>query len=393
MRKVSLLFSMLLLLAQFLPAQTYTVLHSFTSGADGGYIYAGPTLDAGGNLYGTTGAGGADNDGVVYKYKTSAGTLSALYSFTGATDGRGLATRVIIGPNGSLYGSDAEGGTNNHGVVYNLQPPQSICISFSCPWSETTLYTFATSSGYDTGRNDLMFDSVGNIYGAAVNGGAYGYGTIFEMTYSGGAWTKTDIFSFGASSGDGQNPSGGVVFDASGNIYVPTTAGGEYSCGVVDKLTLVSGVWTETVLYSFNCSSYNGAGGTLVLDASGNIYGGTEFSGIGGGGCVYELTHSGVFNVLANFGGGAGGPVQGVAMDASGTLYGTTQNDGLYEEGNIFKLTPSGGGWAYTSLHDFTGGTDGGLPQGKVAISSTGVLYGTAFNGGAGYGVLWEYQQ
>ncbi len=78
-------------------------------------------------------------------------------------------------------------------------------------------------------------------------------------------------------------------------------------------------------------------------------------------------------------------------MDGAGNLYGTTGCDGLYESGNVFKLTPSKGGWTYTSLHDFTGGSDGGSPFSNVIFDAVGNLYGTAYAGGShGVGVVWE---
>jgi uncharacterized repeat protein (TIGR03803 family) len=78
-------------------------------------------------------------------------------------------------------------------------------------------------------------------------------------------------------------------------------------------------------------------------------------------------------------------------MDTAGNLYGTTNSSGAYLQGNVFKLAPSGGGWTFTSLHDFTGGNDGGNPWGNVILDANGNLYGTASSGGAyGAGVVWE---
>ena len=81
-----------------------------------------------------------------------------------------------------------------------------------------------------------------------------------------------------------------------------------------------------------------------------------------------------------------------LAMDGAGNLYGTTYCDGAYGYGNVFKLAPSsGGGWTYSSLHDFTGGSDGKGPYARVVLDAKGNLYGTAVLGGAnGYGVVWE---
>jgi uncharacterized repeat protein (TIGR03803 family) len=78
------------------------------------------------------------------------------------------------------------------------------------------------------------------------------------------------------------------------------------------------------------------------------------------------------------------------ALDDSGNLYGTTYCDGASGFGNIFKLTNTQNGWAYTSLHDFTGGTDGGYAASNVTIDTDGTLYGTASGfGGNGHGTVW----
>lgn len=78
-------------------------------------------------------------------------------------------------------------------------------------------------------------------------------------------------------------------------------------------------------------------------------------------------------------------------MDTGGNLYGTTSADGAYEDGSVFKLTATGGGWSYTDLCDFTGGSDGAGPFSGVTLDASGNLYGTASGGGAhGHGVVWE---
>ena len=79
------------------------------------------------------------------------------------------------------------------------------------------------------------------------------------------------------------------------------------------------------------------------------------------------------------------------AVDASGNLYGTTFADGQYGRGSVFKLTPSLGGWSYTSLHDFTGGSDGSNPMCSLTFDSEGNIYGTASGGGShGQGVVFK---
>jgi uncharacterized repeat protein (TIGR03803 family) len=78
-------------------------------------------------------------------------------------------------------------------------------------------------------------------------------------------------------------------------------------------------------------------------------------------------------------------------MDVAGNLYGTTKCDGADNAGSVFKLTLSGNSWTYTSLYDFTGGSDGANPICNVVFDANGNLCGTASAGGAyGYGVVWE---
>jgi uncharacterized repeat protein (TIGR03803 family) len=94
-------------------------------------------------------------------------------------------------------------------------------------------------------------------------------------------------------------------------------------------------------------------------------------------------------NTLYEFPGS--GPSDKLLMDASGNLYGTTFDGGVYGFGSAFKLTPSAGGWTYTSLHDFTIGSDGGGPSCALTLDANGNLYGTTTSGGAyGYGVVFE---
>ncbi|HZM09398.1 MAG TPA: choice-of-anchor tandem repeat GloVer-containing protein, partial [Candidatus Limnocylindrales bacterium] len=89
-------------------------------------------------------------------------------------------------------------------------------------------------------------------------------------------------------------------------------------------------------------------------------------------------------------GGHAKGPVADLVMDAGGNLYGTTGGDGTYRFGSVFKLTHGGGGWTYTSLHDFTGGSDGLLPRSNLVFDGSGNLYSTAYGGVDGNGVVFQ---
>ena len=153
------------------------------------------------------------------------------------------------------------------------------------------------------------------------------------------------------------------------------------------------------ILYSMFGLQRVGDVAGLIFDAEGNLYGTTSRGGSGGGGTVFELTSSGggqwTFNLLYSLtaplqGHDFPGPGASLTMDAAGNLYGTTVYDGIDSHGAVFKLTHAGGSWSYTSLHDFTGGTDGAQPRGSVIFDSAGNLYGTASAGGTVEGTAWE---
>jgi uncharacterized repeat protein (TIGR03803 family) len=84
------------------------------------------------------------------------------------------------------------------------------------------------------------------------------------------------------------------------------------------------------------------------------------------------------------------GPYDKLVMDSSGNLYGTTFADGR-GAGSVFKLTRSGGSWTYSTLHEFSGGNDGGNPMSSLVFDADGNLYGTASDGGAhNMGVVFQ---
>src|SRR5271157_3274072 len=140
------------IMSQSAQAQTYTVIHNFTGGQDGSHPYAGLTIDRGGHLYGTA-ANGAAGYGTVFKlsHQDSGWVFNPLYSFKGGNDAAYPGARVIIGPDGSLYGTALGGGTGCGGVgcgaVFNLRPPATACKTALCSWAETVIHRFAGDDG------------------------------------------------------------------------------------------------------------------------------------------------------------------------------------------------------------------------------------------------------
>ncbi len=398
-------FTLTAFATQTAQSQALNVLHTFTGGEDGANPFAGLTMDRAGNLYGTTSAGGAGY-GTVFQLKRlgSSWILAQLYSFEGGNDGNGPRSRVVFGPDGTLYGTSFNGGGQacggqGCGTVFKLSPSPAVCTAAECPWNETVLYRFTGGSDGGEPIGNLIFDQAGNIYGTTVIGGLphgcgnLGCGTVYKLTLADGSWSETVIHEFGQN-GDGTFPDGGVVFDQTGNLYGTTFAGGSSNLGTAFQLTYSGSSWEENILYAFEGlrdGDYPVAG--VIFDASGNLYGTTTLGGTGLGGTIFKLTPSQggwTFSALYELGGIAG-PFGNLSIDSIGNLFGTTFQDGSYSLGSAFKLTPSDGGWTYNSLHDFTGNNDGELPQSSVVFDANGDFYGTAAYGGAnGYGVVVE---
>jgi uncharacterized repeat protein (TIGR03803 family) len=273
--------------------------------------------------------------------------------------------------------------------------------------SENALYNFAGGTDPKFPYAGLVLDKAGNLYGTTQLGGANSQGTVFEVTHnSDGSWTENVLYNF-TGSADGGQPSAGLIFDASGNLYGTTNFGGSANCnlgcGTVFELAPGSGGWTETVLYTFT----GGSDGRepyarLLSDAAGNLYGTTLLGGTvssvctSGCGTVFKLTRTSsgwTENALYSFAGGTDGasPYDGLAFDSVGNLYGTAYSGGASGSGVIFKLSPGSSGWTESVVHAFRGGYDGKYSYGDVVLDSAGNLYGTSFQGGGkGYGVVFQ---
>ncbi|HZP25294.1 MAG TPA: choice-of-anchor tandem repeat GloVer-containing protein [Terriglobales bacterium] len=399
-------------------AQTFSVLYTFS--------YPGPTtpasgvtIDAGGNLYGTTLSYLANSIGAAYRLsqKNGAWVLSPLVSFNRRNGNTPLA-RPIFGPDGRLYGTTEFGGTGcdlGCGNVYSLYPPTTFCRTVLCYWTVASIYDFGSmpDDGAGPGNGDLLFDAAGNIYGTtssnALGSNLY-YGTVFELSNSQGVWSETILHQFGPLGGsDGVAPESSLLRDQEGNLYGTTAEGGTNlscnygrGCGIVYQLSPSGSGWSEQVLYTFQGQNDGDTPiGGLVMDAAGNLYGTTSQDGANGGGTVFELSPSNgawslttlySFTKSANDMGDCIGPMGTLVLDSTENLYGTTCGNGAYGYGALFKLTNLNGNWVYSSLHDFTNGDDGANPIGSPSFDHSGNIYGTASSGGAFkfYGTVWK---
>jgi uncharacterized repeat protein (TIGR03803 family) len=316
------------------PSGKETVLHSF-AGSDGeDPDIPSLTLDAAGNLYGTTPYGGEFGYGVVFKVMAT-GTETVLYNFSGGTDGSNPYGGVVRDSAGNLYGT-IEGGASGFGGVFKLAAggKESVLHSFD---------GFSTTDGAEP-SGGLVRDSAGNLYGTTEIGGQFGYGTVFRVTPGG---SERLLYSFAGYPSDGAFPfGGGLLRDTAGNLYGVTYYGGETGDGVVFK---VGAAGAEKVLLNFDGGSgggqpYDG----LTRDSAGNLYGTTNLGGSApcgyqGCGVLFKLSTTGKEMVLHNFAVSSTDgwhPLGGVVRDPAGNLYGTLSEGGASGCGAVFKFTP-----------------------------------------------------
>jgi uncharacterized repeat protein (TIGR03803 family) len=265
------------------------------------------------------------------------------------------------------------------------------------------IHTFNTSGDGNSPWGRLLRDSKGNLYGTTIGGGAYNYGSVFELTppTGSGPWSESVLYSFPGSSSDIQGPQSGLVMDSVGNLYGTTFWGGVKNVGTVFELSppaTSGGAWSESTLFQFEGQAGNGAGG-LLLSPAGVLYGTTLW-----GENAYELKPvsggTAQFKNIFTFNGGSNGEepeYEGGAMvaDKSGNLYGTTVFGGANGQGEVFELSPptaTGQPWTEAVLYSFgASSTDAAVCNGTVVFDKAGNLYGATHSGGTyGYGAVFE---
>lgn len=366
--RTTLMTALLVVVAAFATAQE-RVLHSF-SYADGVRPMAGLLVDRMGNFYGTTIYGGGCGQGTAFEL-TSPDT-GGEWTFTtlvlmcsGGTEfgpGGNPSGSLILDGQGNLYGTTTVGVSLDPGVREPSAGTQGPIKPLPCcegplppgPGTVFELVKPTTAGGswtvmplivFDDGApaGKVWLDSAGNVYGVNNPDGSeqayrvcYACGKVFELSPQppGQPWTLSTLYNFGSYLGDGLVPSPNLLA-VDGGFYGTTQFGGTSSQGTVFRLTKQNGVWTEKVLHSFKVSEGGAPVGTLIADPSGNLYGTTFID------------------------------------DNSHCQFGC---------GSVFELSPpavAGSPWRETTLYTFTGGADGGSPQGGLVRDNNGNLYGT----------------
>ena len=249
---------------------TEKILYSFGAySTDGANPLAGLIFDASGHLFGTTAYGGTYNSGTVFELSPAAGgtwTEKLLHSFdANGADGALPAGTLIFDSQGNLYGTTYAGGPNASfgglGSVFELSP------SPDGSWTVQILHGFTGQPDGDYPFGPLIFDAAGNLYGTTSGGGTgHTQGTVFELTRSSSGWTEKILYNFGFFPNDGYIPYGGLSFDAAGNLYGTTTAGGTTTVdGTIFK---IANVVTASPQFSPGGGAYTTGQTVKITDAT-----------------------------------------------------------------------------------------------------------------------------
>lgn len=210
------------------------VIHNFTGGRDGAVGSLGSLLtDGAGNVYGVSELGGSHGAGTAFAMSMSGGKwkLNTLYGFRGQPNAGFPYGGLIFDKAGNLYGTTGYGGKNGLGSVFKL-------TNVNGKWRESRLYSFKGGKDGSLTTTTLVFDASGNLYGTTSMGGDTGCdcGTVFKLTPVGSKWKESVVHRF-HSVPDGANPSYGLMLDGSGNLYGTTATGGIDNQGSIFEIT------------------------------------------------------------------------------------------------------------------------------------------------------------
>lgn len=303
------------------------------------------------------GSDGTSYCGLIYEAKPGPASCAnalcgwnetTIYQFTGNTDAAN-GNVTAFDSLGNLYGISGAG-AYGQGAVFELSPAQG-------GWIEKILYNF-TGGSDGSNPSSLLVGHDGTLYGTAMGGGVYGSGAVFQLVPASGGWTENVLYSFMGTT-DGFWPNG-LVQDKAGNLYGFDICYhyGYFDCshdfyddpyGLVFELSPYDGGWLFGVYYNNNgdCDTLDNFIHALAMDENGNLYvaeGGTH-TDCSPSGCYTwncgnimkvsqrEFLISGDADIFYN-----------LSSDANGNLYGTTQACGV----PVTPFSGSGMIWQYS---------------------------------------------
>jgi uncharacterized repeat protein (TIGR03803 family) len=350
----------------------YTNLYNFSGVTNAVNPTASLTL-SGSTLYGTTEYGGISNEGTIFAINTNGTGFTALYSFTGGTNGTS-PNGGLVSSGGILYGTTEYGGTWGNGMIFAISTNG---MGF------TNLYSFSalSESTNSDGANPVSEMSLSNgiLYGVATDGGVYGDGTVFAINTDGTSFTNlVSLTSF--------QPHPNSIVLLGNTLYGTVYEGISYDNGVIFAVN-TDGTGFRGVYYFSEYGTSDGSRLNTGLAASGNTLYGTAYQGgTYNDGTVFAVNTNGTFTNLFDFPStidvtsSDGATPDGGLVLSGNTLYGATYTGGYWDEGMIFAVNIDGTG--FTNLYSFTGDTDGARPVDTLLLLGS-TLYGTTEYGGS----------
>jgi uncharacterized repeat protein (TIGR03803 family) len=342
--------------------------------------------------------------------------ITTLYQFKGDKDGSQPYARITEGRENVFFGTTLHGGDGNaspgtgDGTVFRLAPP----APGEKAWHETVLHVFGDTGDGSVPATSVIVGRDGSLYGTTLSGGiksceAVGCGVIYRLKPPAAGrkeWKETVIYRFHGTA-DGYYPLGDLISDGGEGFFGTTTWGGvgcgDFGCGTVFHLTPPrpgETLWRKVIIHHFGGGAAGQApAGRLLRDEQGQLYGTTSAGGHGScasedGGCglAFRLLPPAAahptwkYEVLHVFAGGKDGaiPYAGLTeVPNTRTFYGTTAAGGggqctPYQGcGTIYRLTVSDTGWQEKILFSFGEPLVGGTPFGGVALGGDNrTLYG-----------------
>ena len=349
-----------------------SLLYSFYTHS--GYTPIGRTVQGpDGHFYGTTSAGGYHDNGTIYKSDAS-GKVTILHHLNNtplAFEGDSPQAGLIVGRDGSLYGSTTSGGRYSCGTIFKISTGGSFSVLYSLEQSQGS-HIYAP----------LMQGEDGNFYGVASSGGANGYGTAFKLTGK----TLTVLHHFANIDGQATSPQSGLAQDAIGNLYGTTLSGSTNGGGAIYELNTSGTSFNTVYIFGKEPRSKGANPSSALLYTSGTMYGTTTYGGANNFGTIYKFTPSVTavkLTVLHDFDSATDGdsPAYTLALGPDGKFYGTTSNGGPNGGGVAYSLDKSNN---FTNLYSFSNAVPTGAyrPSDGVIVGSDNNLYLTTRGGG-----------
>lgn len=308
----------------------YRVLYSFGAfSEDGTFPDAGLVQAANGMLFGATRNGGTNSSGTVFTISTNGQNYSLLVAPDNSI-GYIFNAAPIIGMDGGLYGTTSYGGSNFSGTIYRMDQNGQ---------NYTLLHTFPSDpSDGENPQSGLIQGPDGTLYGTTYNGGTNDSGTVFRLDTNGNGYAV--LHQFPADANDGSSPYGGLAQGPDGTLYGTTSGGTTNYAGSVFKLGTNGSAYVQLVVFDYVNGAYPegdlkwiGTGLFGTTSRSGLNGNGTVFTVDTNGNNLVTL------HGFAGPPGDGAYPWSGVEAGNDGAIYGTTTAGGTTSYGAVYKLS------------------------------------------------------